>query len=85
MFKRDLLIALHNLSDLRSLAYNAKIKSLLKYLLKWYDVLCTEVHCQFQRLRHVIMIRLRCHVILKSTKVIDVQFMVRSRSMTPEQ
>ena len=51
MFKRDLLFAIHNFRKLRSLAYNAKIKSLLKFLLIWYVILCTEVHCQFQRLR----------------------------------
>ena len=83
MFKRDLLFAIHNFSELRSLANNVKIKSLLKFLLIWYVILCTEVHCQFQRLRHVIMIRSCCHVILNSTKVNDVQFIVRSRSMTP--
>ena len=30
------LLAVHNLSKLKSLAYNAKIRSLLKFLLIWY-------------------------------------------------
>ena len=31
--QRDVLLAVHNLSELKSLAYNAKIKSSLKFLL----------------------------------------------------
>ena len=36
MSKRDVLLPIHNFSDLKSLANNAKIRSSLKILLIWY-------------------------------------------------
>ena len=39
MFKRDVLLAIHNLRELKSIANNAKIRSSLKFLLIRYFIL----------------------------------------------
>ena len=39
MFKRDVLLAIHNFRELKSLANNAKIRSSLKFLLIRYFIL----------------------------------------------
>ena len=63
MSRRDVLLAIHNFSELKSLANNAKMKSLLKFLLIWYllartcipqkDKFNSKQHCkQFSPMGH---------------------------------
>ena len=54
MSRRDVLLAIHNFSELKSLANNAKIKSLLKFLLIRYllAITCIPQKDKFNSKQH---------------------------------